>query len=187
VNERLLTVEPLTAEAFEPFGAYIGSKHDDWEGDRPRPATSAHPMVELPFDIDGAPGLYIVRYPKREAMVTAKFERHVVMSETRIVLRDPLIMLAAAPDGDGSRPDPDSVRAFLIAPGQGVLMPRGTWHAVTSFPVASAYVDIVFIGEQDTEDELTAGGNLDLTDVYDFGDELSFAVDSDSLATLSAR
>ena len=106
-------------------------------------------------------------------MVLSKFERHLTMTETRISLgmRYVIVVAGATSIADRHRlPDPESVRAFLMKPGAGVLLKRGTWHALNCFTVGELFADSAFINEIEAEAELVNiddPGQLERTHIVD--------------------
>jgi len=54
-------------------------------------------------------------------------ERHPLTEEAIFCLAEPVV-LAVAPASDAEAPDRDEVEAFVIAPGQAVVMNRNVWH-----------------------------------------------------------
>jgi ureidoglycolate hydrolase len=146
-----VALEGLSAEGFAPFGAVL---EEGW------PASTfeglPYQMLNVGFEVDGTPALYVIRYMRRE-MVLSKFERHLTMTETRISLGTHyvIVVAGATPIADRHRlPEPGSARAFLMRPGQGVLLKQGTWHALNCFPVARPFADFAFISEKEAEEEL---------------------------------
>lgn len=170
-SRQIIHVEELTAPGFRPFGAVISPLADDHKfADRPS-LLSPHSMLELPFEIEGTAALYVIRYPRQE-MVATRFERHLTMTETRIALRDAVVFVVGVATPADARPEPGSIRAFLIRPGAGIVLDRGVWHAVSCFPVVGDWTDLVFLSERESEHELErAHPPLARTETYDFASE----------------
>ena len=126
---RLITTEPLTAEAFAPFGDVIEAS------DRARHFAINNGSTERYHDlahIDVASGgghaiLSIFRArPCRLPMQLLLLERHPLGSQAFMPLSQlPYLVVVAEP---AQVPDLASVRCFRAAPGQGVNYARGTWH-----------------------------------------------------------
>ena len=58
-------------------------------------------------------------------------ERHLAREEWVFALDSPLVQTVAhSAATDPDRPDPQTLAAFLIRPGQGVIMAPGIWHSV---------------------------------------------------------
>ena len=65
--------------------------------------------------------------------------------------------MVAPPTDRGDRtalPPPVSVRAFHMDGSAGVVLRRGTWHALRRFPVGAPLIDIVLLTGRDTQAEL---------------------------------
>ena len=127
-----LKAEPLTPEAFAPFGDVIDTRTADYFpinagrtrryhdlakvetlGEQARTLISifVSQPVSLPLELD-----FLERHPQgRQAFMPLHGERFVVV---------------VAPPGDSI--DPDEVRAFVTDGRQGVNYRAGTWHAIQS-------------------------------------------------------
>jgi ureidoglycolate hydrolase len=156
-----VNVEPLTEEAFEPFGAVVGA------GNRP-PAFDADTMQtwKAPFEVDGALEMTICRY-LREPIAWSRMERHLAVTQAFLPLAGVGSVMVVAPPTDPCRrdavPPPETVRAFRMAGEVGVVLWRGTWHALRRFPVGAPHADFVLLTGRDTQSELerqAAGGPL---------------------------
>lgn len=156
-----VNVEPLTEEAFEPFGAVVGA------GNRP-PAFDADTMQtwKAPFEVDGALEMTICRY-LREPIAWSRMERHLAVTQAFLPLAGVGSVMVVAPPTDPCRrdavPPPETVRAFRMAGEVGVVLWRGTWHALRRFPVGAPHADFVLLTGRDTQSELerqAVGGPL---------------------------
>ena len=124
-----LDVQPLTAEAFAPYGDVIEAS--DRARHYPINAGYAERYDDL-ARIDtggegGHPVLSIFRARARALPLRLSLiERHQLGSQAFVPLAPLrfLIVVAAA----GPAPDANALRCFLAAPGQGVNLARGTWH-----------------------------------------------------------
>lgn len=124
-----LTIEPLTAEAFRPFGDVIEVS------DAARHFTINEGFAEryhdlAPVDTASEGGRTLVSIfkarPRSFPMAIAVMERHPLGSQAFVALAPvPFLVVVAAPTGV---PGPQNLRCFLAAPGQGVNYARGTWH-----------------------------------------------------------
>jgi len=125
----LLAVQPLTAEAFRPYGDVIeaasvarrlqinggtAERYDD--------------LARLDLGAAGGrPLLSLFRAQARRLPLPLRLiERHSLGSQAFMPLGGEafLVIVAAA----GPAPQPADLRCFLSAPGQGVNFARGTWH-----------------------------------------------------------
>jgi ureidoglycolate lyase len=124
-----LTIEPLTAEAFWPFGDVIEAS------DAARHFTINEGFAEryhdlAPVDTATEGGRTLVSIfkarPRSFPMAITVMERHPLGSQAFVALSSsPFLVVVAAP---GAAPRPKDIRCFLVAARQGVNYARGTWH-----------------------------------------------------------
>lgn len=122
-----LTPEPLTAEAFKPFGEVVSLA-----GARKVIAINEgftdryHHLADLDLMEEGGhPLLSIFRSrPKPLPLQLEVMERHPLGSQTFLPMSERPYLVVVAPPGEFRR---DQVRAFLAA-GVGVSYRRGAWH-----------------------------------------------------------
>jgi len=124
-----IRIEPLTHEAFKPFGDVI-----DCDG-AARHYTINEGYAERYHDIakidvageSGRPLLSIFRAkPRALPLRIAMMERHPLSSQAFIPLAlRPFLVLVARP---GDAPAPGDLRCFRTQGSQGVNYARGTWH-----------------------------------------------------------
>lgn len=143
-----LVAEPLTAEAFAPFGDVIEAVGESFpinEGMCDR----FHDLARMDFEGEGARAGISVGYgrpyplPHRFDLV----ERHPLGSQAFVPMTADPFLVVVAPDEGGT---PGAPRAFLTAPGQGVNYLRGIWHGVLTplgRPAAFLIVDRIGPGE----------------------------------------
>lgn len=124
-----IRIEPLTREAFAPFGQVI-----DIEGAKHFPINRG--MTERYHDLarielggpDPRPLLSIARgKPYRLPLTLAMVERHPLGSQAFYPLSPRPFLVIVAPDHHGT---PTTPRAFLTRPGQGINYAMNTWHGV---------------------------------------------------------
>ncbi|MGH6945565.1 MAG: ureidoglycolate lyase, partial [Geminicoccaceae bacterium] len=130
-----IRLEPLTAESFAPFGQLLA------ERDTPPVFQASHLRSwRMNFEVDGAAQLLVVRYV-HEPFACHLLERHLSVTQAFGPLGEhPSVMVAAPPtdlDDLDHVPRPDEVRAFYVRGSRGLMLWRGTWHALTRFPVRS--------------------------------------------------
>ncbi len=124
---RTITVEPLTAAAFAPFGDVL-----DCDGDPDKMINQGlcgryHDRATLDFG-DGRAGISLFKAELRALPYTLDMvERHPDGSQAFLPMSMDPFLVIVAPDAGGI---PGTPRAFLTAPGQGVNYQRGTWHGV---------------------------------------------------------
>lgn len=119
---RTLVAEPLTAEAFKPFGAVL-------EGP-PTPGrvyvsdTLANGRAHAPVCLSVA----TVEPKKDLPLRVTVLERHEHSSQTFVPLSVSRYLVLATLDAPGGGPDLTRLRAFVARAGQGVTYAMGTWH-----------------------------------------------------------
>jgi len=123
-----IVVEPLTRDAFAPFGQVI-----EMEGGHHYPINGG--MTERYHDLakielggpDPRPLLSIMRGKPYALPLTLKVvERHPLGSQAFYPLSPHPFLVTVALDHHGT---PQQLRAFRTAPGQGVNIAMNTWHA----------------------------------------------------------
>jgi ureidoglycolate lyase len=123
-----LTIEPLTREAFAPFGDVIAA--DDTvrhftinDGNTER----YHDLARIEPGEDGRAIVSIFRgQPRALPFTVTMMERHPKASQAFIPLSGrPYLVVVADP---ASTPTVDDLRVFLCAGDQGVNYARGVWH-----------------------------------------------------------
>jgi ureidoglycolate lyase len=147
-----IAVEPMTASAFEPFGTIVGASAGppalDW-------GTLQTWMA--PFDVDGTTQMTLCRY-HQEPVEWSRMERHLAVTQAFLPLAGVASVMVVAPPSDPSDrtalPPPESVRAFRMDGSAGVVLHRGTWHAIRRFPIGAPLIDIVLLTGRDTQAEL---------------------------------
>ena len=122
---RDLRPEPLTAEAFAPFGDVIevGPRAEAIPinyGQTTRFNDLAH------IDVEGGHAIVsIFRGRPLDPAHLKIFERHPLGSQSFTPLQGRPFLVAVAPAGDL---DPAAIRVFRAAPHQGVNYAKGVWH-----------------------------------------------------------
>jgi ureidoglycolate lyase len=126
-NMRELTPEPLTAEAFAPFGRVIEASDAAENLDiNQGHAIRYDRLAELDVaDEGGAGAISLFRARPLAEPVLRVFERHPLGSQTFMPLSGRPYLVAVAPAGDF---DPARIRLFRAEGHQGVHYRKGTWH-----------------------------------------------------------
>jgi ureidoglycolate lyase len=122
-----MTPEPLTAEAFAPFGSVIEAsesavKIDINQGHAIRYDRLADVDVA---DCGGIPVISLFRAKPLAELVLKSFERHPLGSQSFIPLSGKPYLVAVAPAGEF---DVEKVRLFRAEGHQGVHYRKGVWH-----------------------------------------------------------
>ena len=126
---RTIHIEPLTREAYAPFGQVIeteGAHHYPINGGM---TERYHDLAKVELGgVHPRPLVSIARGRHYDLPLTLKMvERHPLGSQAFYPLSQRPFLSIVAPDESGT---PGVPRAFLAAPGQGINMAMNTWHAV---------------------------------------------------------
>ncbi|WP_299694316.1 ureidoglycolate lyase [uncultured Tateyamaria sp.] len=147
-----ITAQPLTADAFAPFGDVI-----DCTGAPDRVINAGlcgrfHDRARLDFG-DGRAGVSLFRAtPRRLPYTLDLLERHPDGSQCFVPMSEHGFLITVAPDDNGQ---PGTPLAFLTAPGQAINLLRGTWHGVlTPLHAPGLFVVIDRIGDGDNLQEM---------------------------------
>lgn len=142
-KKHIVIAEELTVEGFAPYGQAILSP------DLPAPTSGED--WDCWFQLgDFSPGNHavgIVHTRPTDDLIRV-MERE-PKTEFLLPITGPIVQAVAKP-GDltnhEQQPDPTTVRAFIIRPGQAIIMAPGTWHWA-SVPLASEEVIYYFVTE----------------------------------------
>lgn len=143
---RTVRTEPLTAEAFAPFGDVLEAAGTPDKLINQGLCGRFHDRARLDFGPGGRAGLSIFEaVPRSFPYALDMVERHPEGSQAFISMTGAPFLVVAAPDEGGV---PGTPRAFLTAPGQGVNLHRGTWHGVlTPLEAPGLFAVVDRIGE----------------------------------------
>lgn len=129
MSDRTIFIEPLTAEAFAPFGQVISM-----EGAHHYPINNGkteryHDLAKVELGGPNArPLISIFRGQHYDLPLTLTMvERHPLGSQAFYPLSGRPFLVIVAPDEGGQ---PGIPRAFLTGQGQGVNIAMNTWHGV---------------------------------------------------------
>ncbi len=123
-----LRTEPLTGEAFAPFGDVLDASGTPDKIINQGLCGRFHDRAEMDFGPGGRAGLSIFKaVPRALPYRFDLLERHPDGSQAFIPMSLDAFLVIVAPDQAGK---PGLPRAFLSAPGQGVNLHRGIWHGV---------------------------------------------------------
>lgn len=124
----VIKTEPLTADAFAPFGDVLEASGDPDRLINAGACGRWHDRARLDFGDGGRAGISVFRATPRDMPYRLDLlERHPDGSQAFIPMAQAEWLITVAPDAGGV---PGPVRAFIAAPGQGVNLLRGTWHGV---------------------------------------------------------
>ncbi|MBY4678397.1 ureidoglycolate lyase [Marinobacterium arenosum] len=160
-----LTIEPLTAEAFAPFGDVIETEGRDHFPINNGSTQRYHQLAEVEVaDGGGRPIISIFRAQMLDYPLSIKMvERHPLGSQAFIPLNGNPFLIVVAPKGD--EVDSGELRAFISNGRQGVNYHRGVWH----HPILALQPEDDFL----VVDRAGEGHNCD---EYFFGDESSIVL-----------
>ncbi|SHH57612.1 ureidoglycolate lyase [Marivita hallyeonensis] len=129
---RQITIQPITKDAFAPFGDIIDSTGDPDKIINQGKCGRYHDRATLDFS-DGRAGLSLFKAELRSLPLTLDMmERHPEGSQCFVPMSDTPFLVIVAPDADGQ---PGTPLAFRTEPGQAVNFHRNTWHGVLT-PIA---------------------------------------------------
>jgi ureidoglycolate hydrolase len=157
-------VEALTAAAFAPFGQIVGAGAPDFEAEHLW-------NWRVAFEADGPTEVLLIRYKYLEP-VFSKLERHFHVTQGFLPLGGAASLMAVAaptdPDDPAAVPPPEALRCFLMDGTPGVVLHRGTWHALARFAVKPPHVDFVFLTERETQADIEANDPPRRTQIVDY-------------------
>jgi ureidoglycolate lyase len=124
---QILHPEPLTKEAFAPFGDVLEVAGDPDKIINQGLCGRYHDRAQVDI-LDGRAGISLFNAEPRQFPITLDMvERHPEGSQAFLPMSFDPFVVVVAPDENGS---PARPRAFLTTAGQGVNYARGTWHGV---------------------------------------------------------
>lgn len=149
-----IKIEPLTKQAFEPFGDVIEIR-DDANSYPINGATTAryHDLATVVATGEEARTIISMARatPFQLPLEISMVERHPLGSQAFIPVRPTRFVVTVAPDEHGR---PGTPRAFMAEPGQGINYFLGTWHAVlTAIDGETDFIIVDRAGEGDNLEE----------------------------------
>ncbi|MDH3236652.1 MAG: ureidoglycolate lyase [Alphaproteobacteria bacterium] len=123
-----ITAEPLTAEAFAPFGDVIAAGGGERMMINDGTSERFNDLARIDVSAEGGrPNLSFVRAQPRELPIAVRMvERHPLGSQAFMPLGPASFLVLVAPAGE--QVVADDLRAFRTAPRQGINYHRGVWH-----------------------------------------------------------
>jgi len=123
-----IPVEPLTPEAFAPFGDVLDASGTPDKIINAGLCGRHHDRAVLDFGPEGRAGISIFNAQARSLPYPLELmERHPEGSQAFIPMSADPFLVIVAEDEEGT---PGRPRAFLTAPHQGINFHRGVWHGV---------------------------------------------------------
>lgn len=140
---RYIPVEPLTTEAYAPFGHVIGMSNEPPLAEDHERSFWGSPELEI---LDGG---FIAVYVqlRMKDYVVRQLHRHRAFAQTLVPLGGNSLIHVVAPPGDTI--DLDQMRAFMIPADKAVIIGRGTWHRNPAYPLAPQ-ASLILISRSET-------------------------------------
>lgn len=164
-------IEPLTDEAFAPFGQIISAQ------DRAPDFHTTSGTRGWAVDFQSGTPLLMLLHTPYQGLSFSKLERHFNLTQTFLPMGGSPAVVAVAPPGSGGRdelPAPSDVRAFLLDGSRGYLLGRGVWHSLDRYPLYPPASQWVILTDRETQEDLTgayAGQHaMRLTQEVDFAE-----------------
>jgi ureidoglycolate hydrolase len=147
---RQVRIEPLTDEAFAPFGQLVSAK------DRPADFQTESGTQGWAVEFASGRPLVMLLKTRYQGLRFAKLERHFNVTQTFLPLGGSPAVVAVAPRSAdrAAIPAPEEVRAFLLDGSQGYALARGTWHSLDRFPLYPPDTRWVIITDHETQQDL---------------------------------
>jgi ureidoglycolate lyase len=159
--ERTIPAQPLTPEAFAPFGDVIEAAGESYPINAGM-CDRFHDRARMEFTDGGRAGIsvgYGRPYPLPHSFDL--MERHPLGSQAFVPMTGDPFLVVVAPD-EGGRPG--APLAFLTRPGQGVNYLRGVWHGVlTPLGRAAPFLIVDRIGGGNNLEEFRYGERWTVT------------------------
>ena len=137
---RRLVAQPITAEAFAPFGLLLP---------RPHPGADRMELIEaLTNGRDSArPRLSLAGVaPQALPLAAREMERHVHSSQSFVPLDCAAYLVLVAPHGADGRPDEAGLMAFRVPGDVGVHYRADTWHhPLTALESPASFAVLTFV------------------------------------------
>jgi ureidoglycolate hydrolase len=178
---REVRIEPLTDDAFAPFGQVIAV------GERAPDFKTESGTEGWAIDFQAGRPLVMVLRTLYQGLRFSKLERHFGLTQTFLPLGgSPAVVAVAPPSVDGAAvPDPAAVRAFLLDGTKGYALAAGTWHSLDRFPLYPPDTRWVIITDHETQNDLVSAyggrGGWELSQETDYrvGAGLTFVLSLD--------
>ncbi|MBM3924719.1 MAG: hypothetical protein FJ320_01820 [SAR202 cluster bacterium] len=173
VSVRQIKIEPLTDEAFSPFGQVLGRKNTT-------PNFEARGGSTLSWKVDyeckGVTEVQYMRVDFQPVWSIDFVERHTEVTQSFIPVNGSPMVFVVAPATDikdpASAPDPDKFRAFYMDGTKGVMLNIGTWHSPNRLAVRPPECEFIILSSIETTEEQKRvrkqGGTHKLTHFINF-------------------
>jgi ureidoglycolate lyase len=142
-----IVAEPLTAEAFKPYGTVLEGPPVPGRVDVNDTMANGRPHAPMSLAIA------TVAPTKERPLLVKVLERHEHSSQTFIPLSVSRFLVLATRDAPGGGPDVTRLRAFVARAGQGVTYAMGPWHHPVTVLDAPASFAVLMWRDGTTGDE----------------------------------
>jgi ureidoglycolate lyase len=119
---REISIEPITPEAFAPFGEVLSPPIDGKRIYHDRALACTRPSFRPSLYF--SPALIAAELP----IEIVQMERHKFSSQSFVPMSPTRFLALVAPHGPDDRPDIEGARAFLVEGGTGVTYGADVWH-----------------------------------------------------------
>ncbi|WP_421759160.1 ureidoglycolate lyase [Devosia sp.] len=157
MTDRTILIEPLTKEAFAPFGQIITTEDAHHYPINSGMTERFHDLARVELGgVHARPLISIFRgQPYALPLTLSLVERHPLGSQAFIPLSPRPWLSIVAPDLSGV---PGRPRAFLVPPGMGINVAMNTWHGVlTALEAQSDFLVVDRGGDGSNLEEHTFG------------------------------
>jgi ureidoglycolate lyase len=125
---REIKIEPLTREAFAPFGDIIEAGETPTMMINQGKCGRHHDLAQLDFSEGGRAAISVFECQSYTLPLKLELvERHPLGSQAFLPLSENPFLVVVAEDDNGI---PRNIKAFMTQNGQGVNYHKGTWHGV---------------------------------------------------------
>ncbi|MEB3766861.1 ureidoglycolate lyase [Acinetobacter sp. MD2] len=126
----LVQIQPLSAEAFAPFGEVISCTGNTFFHINDAHTERYHALVETQIQGEAQVGISIFRNIKTTQLPFSihMLERHPKGSQAFIPMQGQKFLVVVGLPLNSNEPDPTQIYAFLSDGTQGVNYRQGTWH-----------------------------------------------------------
>ncbi|NLW07998.1 MAG: ureidoglycolate hydrolase [Clostridia bacterium] len=153
MQKRIIKVQPLTKEAFKPFGHVILRD----PGVPPFKPTPPQFIDRMPFEVDDGEAEFVYALLKRREFTFSTLERHIKVTQGFFPLFGGPAIITVAPPTDNNDPEalpaPDSVKAFLLESYTAFVLHRGVWHG-TIMPLEESFGYILATRKATTDESI---------------------------------
>lgn len=177
VDTRVITAEPLSRDAFAPYGRILGPEGEKWA---PGAMAEVYSCGLLDADV---PVEFIAARASIRPFTLHFLERHELLAQTFVPLNMApfVIVVGRAPDDD---PDAlvgvEDLRAFIVPGDRGITLYKRTWHEAPlplvndALLLTTSHADLnVALQESNVERRQLAANDIDRRDL---GEKLGYVV-----------